>query len=142
MLRHFTVLILVVGSPWCAAAKDWPTYRGDAARSGWTDESLPAGLALRWSYHPRHPPQPAWPREDRMHFDRAFHVAVAGGLVFFGSSADGKVYALDAAGGTERWSFFTDVRCDWRRRSVAIGVRRQRRRLAILPERGGRSPAE
>ena len=108
MLRHFTVLILVVGSPWCAAAKDWPTYRGDAARSGWTDESLPAGLALRWSYHPRHPPQPAWPREERVQFDRAFHVAVAGGLVFFGSSADGKVYALDAAGGTERWSFFTD----------------------------------
>src|SRR6185436_212979 len=40
--------------------------------------------------------------------DRANVPVVAGGLVFFGSSADGKVRALDAATGRERWAFFTE----------------------------------
>ena len=91
------------------AAADWPTYRGDAARSGYTPDELPPTLALRWTYRPRHAPQPAWPgRDTRMPFDLAFHVAVADGAVFFGSSADGAVRALDAATGAERWSYFTD----------------------------------
>jgi outer membrane protein assembly factor BamB len=42
-----------------------------------------------------------------MIFDRAYHVAVAGGSVFFGSSADDKIYCLEASTGRERWSFFT-----------------------------------
>jgi len=41
-------------------------------------------------------------------FDDAFQVAVAGDTVYFGSSVDNKVYALDAATGGQRWSFFTD----------------------------------
>jgi len=44
-----------------------------------------------------------------MPFDYATHVVIAHGLVFFGSSADGKVYALDAATGAERWATFTDA---------------------------------
>ena len=43
----------------------------------------------------------------RVDFDDAFQVAVAGGLVYFGSSSDNKVYALDAVTGRQRWSFFT-----------------------------------
>jgi len=43
-----------------------------------------------------------------MPFDRAYHTVVAGETLFFGSSADCKVYALDAATGAERWTFFTD----------------------------------
>jgi hypothetical protein len=42
-----------------------------------------------------------------MLFDRAFHVAVAGGTLYFGSSADGKVTALDAATGEPKWSYYT-----------------------------------
>jgi outer membrane protein assembly factor BamB len=43
-----------------------------------------------------------------MPFDRAYHVVTAGGRLFFGSSADCKVYALDMATGDEHWSFFTN----------------------------------
>jgi outer membrane protein assembly factor BamB len=90
-------------------AADWPTYRGDALRSGYTGDALPAALSLRWTYRARHAPRPAWSgRDTRMPFDRALQPVVAGGTLFFASSADDKVYALDAATGAERWSFFTD----------------------------------
>ncbi len=100
------VVITVWGTSFAAA--DWPMYRGNHERSGYTAESLPSELRPQWSYRPAHPPEPAWPREQRAPFDRAFHVAVADGLVFFGSSADGTITALDAATGTVRWQFYTD----------------------------------
>ncbi len=91
-----------------AAAADWPAYRADAARSGYVAETLPKALSLRWTYRPRHAPMPAWSgRDTRTPFDRAFHVAVAGRTLLYGSSADGKVHALDAATGAERWAFHT-----------------------------------
>jgi outer membrane protein assembly factor BamB len=92
----------------CAVAADWPTYRGDGRRSGYTTEPLSAELSPRWNYRPRHAPRPAWSgRDTRMPFDRAYHPVVAAGRLFFGNSADGKIYALDAATGAEQWTFFT-----------------------------------
>ncbi len=90
-----------------ARSADWPTYRGDAARSGFTDEQLATDLHRHWSYR-SHRPQPAWPSSPRQTFDRAYHVVIADGRLFFGSSADHQVHALDAATGEERWTFFTD----------------------------------
>ena len=108
----------------CAASfgADWPMYRHDTARSGVTPERVKTPLVQSWLYRPAHAPRPAWgkpnPRQvggwyglvekPRMHFDDAFHVVAAGGAVYFASSADGKVYALDAATGQARWSFLTD----------------------------------
>lgn len=90
-----------------ASAGDWPMVGADAGRTGSTTEKLPAKLSLRWTYHAAHAPQPAWPRSDRQPFDRAYLPTVAGGILAFGSSADGKLYALDAATGAERWTFFS-----------------------------------
>jgi len=42
----------------------------------------------------------------RVTYDRASHVVAAGGLVYFSSSADDKVYCLNASTGEPRWSFF------------------------------------
>ena len=109
---------LAVFSAPLAEAEDWPAYRHDNARSGCTSESLATPLVQDWVYVPIHPPRPAWsppasrPREgfvlrNRVDFDDAFQVVAVGDLVYFGSSADHKVYALDAATGEQRWSFFT-----------------------------------
>jgi outer membrane protein assembly factor BamB len=92
-----------------AMAADWPTYRGDTERTGYTAESLPAKLSLAWTYKPTHPPTPAWPRDDRMLFDRASDVVLSNGTMIFGSSSDSQVIALDAVTGAHRWTFFTDA---------------------------------
>jgi outer membrane protein assembly factor BamB len=42
-----------------------------------------------------------------MEFDAAYQPVIAGGSLFYGSSADGKVYALDGATGRAQWTFFT-----------------------------------
>ncbi len=77
---------------------DWPTYRADAARTGFTAESLAGELALAWSYDAG-VPSPAWPRSGRMPFDRAYHCVVAGDDVFFACSTDHALYRLDLTTG-------------------------------------------
>jgi len=113
---------VAVGAP--APSAGWPTYRHDASRSGIASESLAPPLAPAWVFVPPLPPEHAWgdpqpkPIEHnlelpRLRFDDAYHVAAGQGGVYFGSSADGQVYALDAATGALRWRFPTEgpVRC-------------------------------
>ncbi len=88
-------------------ADDWPTYRADTARTGYSKETLPSGLSLRWVYRSA-PAQSAWPSSDRQLFDRAAHPVVAEGVLCFGSSATGKIEAIRADTGESLWSFHTD----------------------------------
>jgi outer membrane protein assembly factor BamB len=99
-------------------ATDWPSYRYDTSRGGSSPESLELPIGLAWTYTPMHVPHPAWSgpaararegfyQRHRVNFDDAFQVAVANGLVYFGSSADHKVYALDVTTGRTQWEFFT-----------------------------------
>ncbi|MCP4613655.1 MAG: PQQ-binding-like beta-propeller repeat protein [Planctomycetes bacterium] len=115
---HFSILICLLLIGVSVRAADWPTYRYNNARTGCTSESLSAPLKLQWIYTPTHQPSPAWPapatrpREGfelrhRVIFDDAFQVAAVGKMIYFGSSSDNKVYAIDAVTGQERWSFFT-----------------------------------
>ncbi|MHB9029397.1 MAG: outer membrane protein assembly factor BamB family protein, partial [Candidatus Latescibacterota bacterium] len=88
---------------------DWPQYRADAGRSGQTPELLPDELSLVWKYE-QEPPSPAWRAiNTRMDFDYAPQPVIGGGLLFFGSSSDCRVYALDAVTGREVWSHCTDA---------------------------------
>jgi outer membrane protein assembly factor BamB len=100
-----TLLLCLLASPLLAA--DWSTYRGDAARSGYSAETIPIELRQRWEFRLPSPPRPAWPTSERMEYDLAFQPIIVGDLVLFGSSADDQVYALDAMTGRIRWRFFT-----------------------------------
>jgi len=105
--------LLAVFSVMCAGyADDWPTYRHDISRNGITSERLKMPLHEQWTFTSKHAPEPAWPEPvkelARVRFDNTFQVAVDGGRVYFGSSADGKVYALDAKTGKVRWAALTE----------------------------------
>jgi len=101
------LLVLCCPALW---AGDWPQFRFDAARCGYSPEPLPDQLSHQWTHRCRQSPDPAWIGQDtRLPFDHAPQVVVAGGLLFFGSSADCCVRALDAATGKQRWAAFTDA---------------------------------
>jgi len=117
----FALYLVILVNPGVTKAEDWPAFMHDNHRSGVTSERLELPLSESWVFKSAHRPQPAWPlpaEQDFFHrhynlratvtYDRAFHVVAAGDTVFFGSSADDKVYALDAQTGRERWTFFTE----------------------------------
>lgn len=100
------------------AADDWPMYGHDPARSHVTAQKLPWPLSAGWVFKALHPPAPAWgdPKPEpvegilelrRVHFDDVFQPILGNGAVYFGSSADNKVYCLDAATGRIRWTVIT-----------------------------------
>jgi outer membrane protein assembly factor BamB len=113
-----SLLVLAVLAHGEVLSGEWPMYQHDAARSGITAEELRTPLVPCWVFQARQAPQPAWgdpksrPVEGilelpRNHFDDAFQVAVAGGSVYFGSSAENKVFALEAKSGRVRWTRIT-----------------------------------
>ena len=98
-----------------AAAEDWPTFMHDRARSGVSGEALKFPLNQLWAYTPPAEPVRAWPSPQagynelpKLAFDDATHVAMAGDTVFFGSSMDNGIHAVDARTGAKRWTFFTE----------------------------------
>ncbi len=109
---HAGVLLWLLASVLFAGRgfADWPTYQRDNGRSGITGEALKLPLYGQWVFVSR-APRPAWPEPvkelPRVRFDDAYHVVASEDAVYFGSSADDKVYCLDAATGEIRWSTFT-----------------------------------
>ena len=112
-------LLLFIGV--CVSAADWPTYRGDDARSGVSTEQLKLPLKNSWVHQPLHAPRPAWrgpakadlynkqfKLKNRQLFDHTFHVIADGQSVYFGSSADDQIHCLELNSGEKRWSYFTE----------------------------------
>jgi len=93
-----------------AEARDWPTYRHDPQRSGYTDQELAADLG------------PAW--ETKLG-GRLSAPVVAGGLVFVASVEEHTLHALDTATGREAWRFTAGGRIDspptWHEGRVIFG---------------------
>ena len=83
---------------------DWPTYRADAARTGYSSEPLGDDLELRWIYRNRTAPAPAWPDSSRITFDFAYQPIIAGSthLLVFRSATLGYL-DLTRDAGTENF---------------------------------------
>lgn len=90
-----------------ASAADWPTWRFDAGRSASSPEQLPASLNLQWV---RVLPalKPAWPEDPRLQFDASYEPVAAGGTLFYGSSQNDSVTAVDLETGKQRWRFYAE----------------------------------
>ncbi len=100
----------------------WPTFRHDNRRSCTTADRLSLPLKRAWRWCSPTPPDPAWTGpakwdafsgndglQSMRNFDPVYHVTAVEDLVFFGSSSDDGVHALDLRNGKERWVTFTDA---------------------------------
>jgi outer membrane protein assembly factor BamB len=88
-------------------AEDWPTWRFDAGRHAATPEQLPNELNLQWTkVLPKL--KPAWPEDVRLQFDASYEPVISGELLYFGSSHDDSVTAVDLKTGNAVWNFVTD----------------------------------
>lgn len=115
--RSFALLMVMQLS---VVAQSWPTYRHDNRRSGVTSERLQFPLQSLWQWRSPQPPRTAWSGpakwdaysgnrdlQSMRNFDPCFYVTADDQRVYFGSSADDAVHALDAASGTEVWYAIT-----------------------------------
>jgi len=79
------------------AADDWPTYRGDAARSGTTSAPIPLSIKQLW--HTKVGPNLS-------------QCVIADGRLFVATTEARTVHALDAANGRPLWQFTATGRVD------------------------------
>ncbi|MCF6313911.1 MAG: PQQ-binding-like beta-propeller repeat protein [Verrucomicrobiales bacterium] len=103
----FLVLLVVAFAIGGLRAQDWPMWRYDAHRSAASPHDLPADLHLQWS---RELPavRAAWPNENRLHFDTAYHPVVLNKILYLGSPNDSSLTAYDTETGQELWKYYTD----------------------------------
>lgn len=117
---QFVLAGFVCASPlsqvWSA---DWTSYLNGNDRVGYTSASLPDKLNLAWVYKSPAKPEKAWsaPRTtpieghvmlDRVDFDSAPQVVIAGDKAYFGSTVDHRLHCVEAATGTPIWSTYCD----------------------------------
>tara|TARA_B100001057_G_scaffold418246_1_gene437375 strand:- start:16611 stop:17840 length:1230 start_codon:yes stop_codon:yes gene_type:complete len=120
-ILSFILLIAAALPSSTLRADDWPTYRHDSRRSGVSAATLKFPLSESWQVKGGYPRQ-AWSGpakwdaysgnsglQSMRNFDPCFYVTSVGNLVYFGSSHDNAVHALDAETGEERWVFFTEA---------------------------------
>ncbi|NOY00206.1 MAG: PQQ-like beta-propeller repeat protein, partial [Verrucomicrobia bacterium] len=101
-------------------AEDWPTYLRSNDRAGVTEEQLSLPLSPQWTLSPAEKPTQAWPGPKnrvlegkklrrRNTFDDAFHVAVVGKKLYYGSSVDHALRCVDLETGKQQWAFFAEA---------------------------------
>jgi len=102
-----TTVCFLVTMVTLASATDWPTWRFDAGRNASTPDQLPTSLKHQWT---RVLPalKPAWPEDPRLQFDATYEPVVAGETLFYGSSRNDSVTAVDLETGEQRWRFFAE----------------------------------
>ena len=87
-------------------------YLGNNQRSGYTNATVPREPVLKWTYKERHAPRTAWPEPfgelQFIDFDYSDQVTIGEGMIYFGSSADHTIRALNVGSGQEDWVFYTE----------------------------------
>jgi outer membrane protein assembly factor BamB len=92
---------------------EWPTFRGNADRSGACQSAAPTALAIKWRVSTL--PDKATPLAAVWHDALAPRLSapvVAHNTVYVAACCEGEVVALDLATGRERWRAATGARID------------------------------
>lgn len=101
------------------AGQQWKTFRSDSARSGATNAEIEANrLELAWQWSSPVPPNPAWDGPARWdayaqirdlpamrQYDACFQPVSDGETVYFGSSSQDTLTALNLNNGTLKWNY-------------------------------------
>ena len=87
---------------------DWPMWRRDPLRSGYSPDPLPEVLGLRWVLELPEP-RPAWEDDqERLRFDHHYEPILLGGKLYIPSMVRDRLTCHDANTGAELWRFYTD----------------------------------
>jgi len=119
-IARSVVLMLATLSPFShriLSAADWPTFRGNNARTAAAGESVEFPLNVEWKYESSALPEMAWSDgkgrmfEDKLmgnrtRFDDVFHPVVVGGKLFFGSTDD-QLHCMDLKTGVTEWTYYS-----------------------------------
>ncbi len=90
-----------------AMAGDWPQFRYDAGRTAASPEQLAADLHLHWVRQMARP-QPAFPSNARLEYDKSYEPVVVGHSLIVPSMLTESVTAIDTVTGNEKWTFFAE----------------------------------
>lgn len=116
LTRRLVLATLALGSLSIATSRAAPATTANhllgSRRTGYTPRPLPPPYRLVWTHRGKHKPRHAW-REpawevQRIDFDYAYALSAANGLVYYASSSEHAVCALDLRTGAPRWRFFTE----------------------------------
>lgn len=115
MNRHCIGIAALLAATIYLPAADWPVAYHDNQRTGVTAEELRPPLVKRWIFKSPLPPAKGWARpvqgygalkrKPNVCYDDAFRVIAAGDMVWFASSAENRIYAIDAAKPAVKWTF-------------------------------------
>ncbi len=90
----------------------WPAWRNDSSHTAVTSATLTPPLWRSWTFKPKAGPRPTGTvskeEPSAIPDDLTFQVVSGEGLVFFGSSSEDSVYALDLETRQVRWVFSTE----------------------------------
>ena len=118
-LPSLVLIFCVPGWDSLAVSQSWPTYRHDFGRSGYASADMDASrLQLKWTWASELLPDPAWDGPARWdafaelkdlpamrQYDACFHPVCDEATVYFGSSSQDTLFALEAQTGRQKWNF-------------------------------------
>ncbi len=88
---------------------DWPMWRADSARSGYSAHSPKLPLARAW-VHEFTAPAPAWPLEQgKIQFDTSYEPVIADSKLFVPSMVTGELGAYELSTGKLIWKRYCDA---------------------------------
>ncbi|MEQ9289312.1 MAG: PQQ-binding-like beta-propeller repeat protein [Cyclobacteriaceae bacterium] len=113
------LLMAACETPYEVTENDWPQYQRDNYRSAASKVNINVKkLSQSWEHNSVQEPVPAWfgPAKwdayskvialpSMRNYDPVFHPVIVGDRVYFGSTADDGLHALDVKTGEEKWVF-------------------------------------